>query len=60
MTKKNEDKKDAFNLEEALRNVEMPRMFVCGLKAYITNNNLEPKSEKEFEKILKEFGELKL
>ena len=62
MTKKKETKKekDAFNIEEALNNLEMPKMFVDGFKAYIQNNNLEFKSEKEFEKSLKEFGELQL
>ena len=62
MTKKKETKKekDAFNIEEALNNLEMPRMFVDGFKAYIQNNNLKFKSEKEFEKSLKEFGELQL
>ena len=62
MTKKKEIKKekDAFNIEEALNNLEMPKMFVDGFKAYIQNNNLEFKSEKEFEKSLKEFGELQL
>lgn len=62
MTTKKETKKekDAFNIEEALNNLEMPRMFVDGFKAYIQNNNLKFKSEKEFEKSLKEFGELQL
>lgn len=62
MTKKKETtkKEDAFNIEESLNNLEMPRMFVDGFKAYIQNNNLEFKSEKEFEKSLKEFGELQL
>ena len=62
MTRKKETKKekDAFNIEEALNNLEMPRMFVDGFKAYIQNNNLKLTSEKEFEKLLKEFGELQL
>ena len=62
MTKKKETKKekDAFNIEEALNNLEMPRMFVDGFKAYIQNNNLKLTSETEFEKSLKEFGELQL
>ena len=62
MTKKKETKKekDAFNIEEALNNLEMPKMFVDGFKAYIQNNNLKLTSEKEFEKSLKEFGELQL
>lgn len=62
MTTKKETKKekDAFNIEEALNNLEMPKMFVDGFKAYIQNNNLKLTSEKEFEKSLKEFGELQL
>ena len=62
MTKKKETtkKEDAFNIEEVLKNLEMPRMFVDGFKAYIQNNNLKLTSEKEFEKSLKEFGELQL
>ena len=62
MTKKKETtkEKDAFNIEEALNNLEMPKMFVDGFKAYIQNNNLKLTSEKEFEKSLKEFGELQL
>ena len=62
MTTKKETKKekDAFNIEEALNNLEMPKMFVDGFKAYIQNNNLEFKSETEFKKSLKEFGELQL
>lgn len=61
MTKKETKKeKDAFNLDEALTNVELPKMFIDGFKAYIENNNLKINSQKEFEKSLKEFGELKL
>lgn len=59
MTKKNE-KKNAFDVNEALSNLELPRMFVEGFKAYIEDNKLKFKSDKEFEKSLKEFGELKL
>ena len=59
MTKKKETK-DAFDVHEALENLELPKMFVDGFKAYIENNNLKFKSDKEFEKSLKEFGELKL
>ena len=59
MTKKKETK-DAFDVNEALLKLELPKMFVDGFKAYIENNNLKFKSEKEFEKSLKEFGELKL
>ena len=62
MTKKKEKetKKEAFNLNEALDNLEIPHMLVVGFKCYIENNNLKFKSEKEFEKSLQEFKELKL
>ncbi len=60
MTKKTEKKEDAFDVNEALTNLELPKCFVDGFKAYIEDNNLKFKSEKEFEKSLKEFGELKL
>lgn len=59
MTKKKEAK-EPFNTEQALDNLEMPKMFVDGFKAYIENNNLEFKSEKEFKDSLKEFGEISL
>lgn len=59
MTKKNETK-NAFDVNEALNNLELPRMFVEGFKAYIEDNKLKFKNDKEFEKSLKEFGELKL
>lgn len=62
MTKKKEKetKKEAFNLEEALDELEIPNMLIVGFRAYIENNNLKFKSQKEFEKSLKEFKELKL
>jgi len=49
-----------FNLTKELDDFECPAMFKAGLKYYIQTNNLEPKSKKEFEKIVKEYGELKL
>ena len=62
MTKKKEKetKKEAFNLDEALENLEIPYMLIAGFKAYIESNNLKFKSQKEFEKSLQEFRELKL
>ena len=62
MTQKKEETKEepAFDINEALENLEYPRMFVDGFKAYITNRNLEPKSKREFEKLLKEFGEIQM
>ena len=49
-----------FNLEKELEEFICPAMLKAGLKYYIQSNNLEPKSKKEFEKIVKEYGELKL
>ena len=49
-----------FNLEKELEEYICPAMFKAGLKYYIQSNNLEPKSKKEFEKIVKDYGELKL
>ncbi len=63
MSKKQEKKKeteDEFVLSEALEEYTCPAMFKAGLKYYINSNNLEPKSKKEFEKIVKEYGKLKL
>lgn len=58
MTKKNE--KDAFDINEALDGIMKPSFFVDGFKAYLDDNNLKPKDKKEFEKLLKEFGEMRL
>ena len=61
MTKKKEkETKEAFNLDEALNDLKIPNMLIEGFKAYITNNNLKFKNNKEFEKSLQEFRELKL
>ena len=49
-----------FNLNEELEKLQLPAMFIAGLKYYIQANNLEPKSKKEFEKIVKDYGKLKL
>lgn len=49
-----------FDLTEELEAFECPAMFKAGLKYYIQVNNLEPKNKKEFEKIVKDYGELKL
>lgn len=66
MSKKQEKKKETskneeeFVLEEALEEYVCPAMFKAGLKYYIHSNNLEPKSKKEFEKIVKDYGKLEL
>lgn len=56
MAKKKEqtnDDKSAFNIDEALDKLERPRMFVVGLKEYVKDKEI--KSEKDLEKIIKEF-----
>jgi hypothetical protein len=58
MTKK--ETKEAFDLNKALDEVQKPSFFVEGFKAYIENNNLKISNMKDFEKSLKEFGELSL
>lgn len=61
MTKKKEkETKVTFNLEEALNELELPNMLIVGFKCYIQNNNLKFKNNKDFEKALQEFKELKL
>lgn len=40
--------------------LECPNMFKQGLKHYILDNGLEIKSDKEFEKIVKDYNNLKI
>ena len=49
-----------FDLTKELEEYICPEMFKAGLKYYIQVNNLEPKSKKEFEKIVKEYEKLEL
>ena len=58
--KEKETKKEAFDLDKSLSELEIPNMIIVGFRAYIETNNLKFKSQKEFEKSLKEFKELKL
>ncbi|WP_458454431.1 hypothetical protein [Methanobrevibacter sp.] len=65
MSKKNNNNKDkvnesAFDLEAEINKLTVPNMFKEGLKYYIKSNNLTVKNIKELEKIVKEYGELKL
>ena len=57
MAKKQED---AFNVEKALEDYEAPAMFKAGLEYYITTTNPKINSQKDFDKLVKEYGELKL
>lgn len=49
-----------FNLEEEIEKLEYPRMFVAGLKHYITTNKLVIKSKKDLEKIIKDFEKIEI
>ena len=68
MAKKNEEKIETaetkkvsdFDLEKELTDLQRPDMFKAGLKYHIDINNLECKSKKDFDKIVKEYGELSI
>lgn len=49
-----------FDLEKELNDYECSDMFKSGLRYYIESNNIEIKNKKEFEKIIKEYGDLKI
>ena len=49
-----------FDVEKALTNLIKPKMFKAGLKYYIESENLEPSSQKEFEKIVNNFSKIKM
>ena len=51
-----------FNLEEELTKLEKdyPRMFLAGLKSHIERNKIAIKSKKELDKIVDEFGKIKI
>ena len=57
MAKKQED---AFSIEKALEDYEAPAMFKAGLEYYITTTNPKINSQKDFDKVVKDFSELKL
>ena len=54
------DVKSNFDVNLALQQLKLPDMFKAGLNYYITINKLTPNSQKEFDKIVKDYGELKL
>lgn len=61
MTKKENKKEETvFDYNTYLNNLETSNMLKKGLKEYITNNNIEIKTEKEFEKILKNYLNLNI
>lgn len=49
-----------FDLNLELSELECPIMFKIGLKYYIASNTIDIKNKKEFEKIVKEYANLKI
>ena len=63
MTKeKTEPKKTAskFDLNEAVENYECSNMLKMGMITYFTDNNIKINSDKDFEKAVKEYLNLKI
>ena len=52
--------KNSFDLQKALEELPMPNMFKAGLGYYIEVNELKPSTNKEFDKIIKDYGNLKM
>ena len=57
---KKEDAVNDFDLIKALTKLELHDMFKAGLNYYIESNELQIASQKDFDKIFKEYGELQL
>lgn len=49
-----------FDLKKALDDLPCPNMFKNGLKQYISSNNINVKSKKDFDKIVEEYGNIKI
>lgn len=49
-----------FDLNEELKKLNYPNMFKNGLKQYIINKNKNIKNKKELEKIIEEYGKVKM
>ena len=49
-----------FDLNKELDDLLCPNMFKSGLIHYISSNNITINNKKEFEKIIKEYGNLKI
>ena len=49
-----------FDLDEQINNYPKPNMFKAGLRFYIEQNKIKIKNKKDLDKIVKEYGELKL
>ena len=49
-----------FDLENEIIELQCPEMFKAGLRYYIQNKKRKVNSKKEFDKIVKEYSELKI
>ena len=49
-----------FDLKQELDDLTCRSMFKNGLKQYISSNNISVNSKKEFDKIVKEYANLKI
>ena len=49
-----------FDLNKLLDDLSCPDMFKAGLRHYISSNNITINNKKEFEKIIKEYANLKI
>lgn len=60
-TKKESDKTvEPFDLNTAMKTLEMPNMFKAGLGYYIESQKLTVKSQKDFEKTINDYSKLTL
>lgn len=48
----------AFDYVKALEDYKCPFTFKKGLEYYFKSNNLEPKSKKEFDKIIEDYSKI--
>lgn len=53
-------KNNTFDLNNCLNELQYPEMFKSGLKSYIERNNIKITNQKDFDKILKNYSEVKL
>ena len=49
-----------FDLNKELDDLSCPNMFKNGLNQYISSNNIKITNKKEFDKIVKEYANLKI
>jgi len=49
-----------FDYVKELEEYECPATFKAGLEYYFKVNNLKPKNKKEFDKIIKDYSNLKM